>query len=1097
MISPRGPLATRRMTAHWVVLAAAALTILVTAAVAAALAVFTAQALPQAVQHDLVTAPDTGMSVTALVSGPGQAAHGSVALRSGIAGALPGIPFSFDEAFWSDPLGLLPGSLPASPPSAGKGNTPLLQAASMSGVTGHAVLISGRWPAPPAGGPAAAIPAALPAAAAALLHVSAGDVLRLRDKVTNAAVTFDVTGLFAERQGPGQGSYWSLSSIPASGTYASGAGSVIYGPLLVSQAAFASALTTYSGSWVAEPDMAAVRDGALGALSSSITTLSKALLTSSFLSGAQLATGLPAVLSAMATNLTVARSLLVISGLELLVLALAALLAVARLLVTQREEETALLLARGATKAQLTKLTAAEVIPLALLTALAGGLAGIRLIGLLTNGGSLAAADIRLSGNAGAWLDALGAAIVVAALAVAALLAPVGAPNPGAARVKRGRQALVLGVARTGLDVALVVLAVLAGWQLRQYSALSSGGSAGIDPVLALAPALALAAGSVATLRLLPLAARVTGRLAARGRGLTASLASWRFSRMPVRQGSAALLLVLAVATATLAFAQHASWTRSAADQADFTAGGDLQVTPPAPLTPGAVGALTAARSVTGSVAVAADIQGTPGDIVAISSDQAAPVVKLRQDQSPLPAAGLFRTLTPAGLPGAVLTAPQPGAKAGTIRFTAALGPSRGKGSGQLAAQLGPVSVTLSVIDPSGAAYQVAAGPLTADGRPHALVASLGGAAVRYPLRVAAITATFEQPEHTAASLALTVTGLPLARWTDDASSPVSGSMNLLQPYTGPSSGRAHVTGQQAMFDFDTGFGTAFAVLGAGEQTTEPVPAQVVLLPPAAPVQAIPAIATRAFTDAQNVAAGSVVPAYVNGAEVPMRIVAVVNSFPTITAAGGALVTDLGGLEEYLVRQSVSPLPVTQWWLATAGGGVPPGVMASVAASVPAGTAIVSAAQLAATTTGDALSAAPQLALLAMGVAAAFLAVTGFWVSIAADVRQRRGESALLAALGVTRRGAAVQLGLEKLLLSLPSAAVGVVLGVVVARLLVPAVTLSPTAQPPVPPVVTLYNLPLVLPVAAAVAVLPAVAAALAGARRADPAAALRAAEAA
>ena len=146
---------------------------------------------------------------------------------------------------------------------------------------------------------------------------------------------------------------------------------------------------------------------------------------------------------------------------------------------------------------------------------------------------------------------------------------------------------MVAGVARAGLDVALVVLAVLAGWQLRQYSAASDSGAAQIDPVLALAPALALAAGSVATLRLLPLAARTTDRLAARGRGLVASLASWQFSRMPVRQGSAALLLIMAVATGTFALAQHQSWTRSASDQAAFATGGDVQVDLPAPLRAG------------------------------------------------------------------------------------------------------------------------------------------------------------------------------------------------------------------------------------------------------------------------------------------------------------------------------------------------------------------------------------------------------------------------------------------------------------------------------------------------------------------------------
>ena len=141
-----------------------------------------------------------------------------------------------------------------------------------------------------------------------------------------------------------------------------------------------------------------------------------------------------------------------------------------------------------------------------------------------------------------------------------------------------------------------MVLAVLAGWQLRRYSAVSTGSNglaAGIDPVLALAPALALAGGTVLTLRLLPAAARVADRLAARGRRLTAALAGWQFSRQPLRQGGAALLLVMAVATGTLALAQHASWTRSAADQAAHAAGADVRVDLAQPLAPGATTTIT------------------------------------------------------------------------------------------------------------------------------------------------------------------------------------------------------------------------------------------------------------------------------------------------------------------------------------------------------------------------------------------------------------------------------------------------------------------------------------------------------------------------
>src|SRR6202043_1156167 len=92
------------------------------------------------------------------------------------------------------------------------------------------------------------------------------------------------------------------------------------------------------------------------------------------------------------------------------------------------------------------------------------------------------------------------------------------------------------------------------------------------------APALALAGGTVITLRLLPVAARAGDRLAGRGRRLTGSLAVWQFSRQPLRQGGAALLLVMAVAAGTLALAQHQSWNRSVADQAAFTAGADARV---------------------------------------------------------------------------------------------------------------------------------------------------------------------------------------------------------------------------------------------------------------------------------------------------------------------------------------------------------------------------------------------------------------------------------------------------------------------------------------------------------------------------------------
>ena len=1108
VFSPRGPMATRRMTAYWGVLAAAALTTLVTVAVAAAVAVFMGQALPLAVQHDLTTAPGTDMAVTALVNGPGQDASGGAVLRSKIAAAMPGVPFSFQSASWSDPLGLVPGALPALPPSVGKGNTTLLQAASLSGIASHATLLAGRWPAAPvaaatqSGGGPSAIPAALPASAAALLHVSVGDELRLRDRLNNVLLTFDITGLFAQRAGSSPAdSYWALSYIPAGGVSASYASST-YGPLVVSQGAFESALTQESGSWLAQPDMTAFADGSLGSTSANVAALVASLPNAAFLNGAQLTTSLPTVLTAAGSNLTVARSLLVISALQILVLAIVALAAVGRLLAAQREGETALLIARGATRWQLTKLTAAEVVPLSALMSVAGALAGIRLADALVRTGALGTAGIRLAGRPGVWTDALAAAIVVAAIAVAPLLGP---GLTAVARAHGGRQALVAGVSRAGLDIALIVLAVLACWQLRQFSAVGASGSGGIDPVLALAPALALAAGSIVVLRLLPLAAVVADWLAARGRGLLAALASWQFSRMPVRQGSAALLLVMAVAAGTLALAQHQSWTRSAADQASFTAGADVQVDLPAPLNPGGTGAVADARGVTRSMAVAVDQNGTPGELVAVDSAQAPGVVRLRGDETPLPPASLFGAITPTSPPtGATLPAPQPGARSSTVQLTITLGPAAGTpaagtpAAGQtgeaasgLAAQLGPIVMTLTMIDRTGTAFQVEDGTLAADGHPHVIAVSLGGDQPLYPLRVAAMTLAFGMPLRSVPTLALTVSGVSLAGWKQQATLP--DPINFPpDEVVQPSDGTTRVTGQTATFTFGAGYAPAVSE-GIGPDSAQPVAAQLLLLPHTARVPSIPAIATTAFMTANSQQIGSIVPESVDGATVPMRIVAEVASFPTVTASGGALITDLGSVQSYLAQQSLTPLPVTQWWLATEGGRVPP----ALTAAVPAGTEITSAAGLTTANTGDPLSAAPQLALLAMAAAAALLAIMGFWVSIAADVRERRAGAALLAALGVTRRSAALQLCLEKLLLSLPSAALGVLLGTLVARLLVPAVTLSPTSEQPTPPALTLYDLPQAIALALVVAIVPVVIAALAATRRPDPAADLRAAEAA
>jgi FtsX-like permease family len=1074
------------MTAHWVVLAAAALTTLVAATVGAAFAAFAGQALPQAVRHDLVVAPGTTLAAAGSFAS-GNPAPTTAALRSSIAAGLGGVSFSFWQGTWSDPLGFVAGSLPAEPASITSDNIPQLLAASLDGVTDHAVLVTGQWPGQVPASAADPIPAALPASTAALLKLRPGDVLRVQDENTGARVTFILTGLYAERQSPASvASYWQLDSIPATGSVngtGPASGYTTYGPLVVSPTAFPGRLAEETGTWVAQPDMAGFTADHLFGISVAFN--------SSLLSTLTLTTNLPTVLADTGDNFAVARSLLGISALELLVLTVAALLAVARLLAAQREGETALLTARGATRWQLTRLTAAEVIPLSLVTALIGGVAGIWLARLLgstlyrpgTAGGSIPDGGISVAAS-GTWLDALAAALGIAALSIGALLYPVLRPGRTAVQIQQGRRGVLSRATGAGADLALVALAVLACWQLRRYSAVSTsaGSPPVVDPVLVLAPALALAAGTVLTLRLLPAAARAVDRVSAAGRGLTAALAGWQFSRQPLRQGGAALLLVMAVGTGTLALVQHQSWTRSAADQAAYVTGGDAQVNLAGPMPAGETTSIIGAAGVRAAMAVSVVQEATPATVVAIDAAQAPKVALLRADQSSLPPAALLRSITPSSPPAGQLISGRPL----SVQFTVTL--SR--------APLGSVYAQFTVTDATGAAFQFSSAPFSADGRPHVLTAPLGEAGAAYPLRLSQVILFYTLPaKQLKTPVTLTIAGATPSTWTAVASSPELASElstnNMYGPSAGPQASGWQRAPSGATLTFIPGYGRWSQAPGASPVHTDPLAGQITLSAPNTIPAVVPAIATAAFDSANNTGVGSIVQTTVNRTTVPARIVAVASAFPTITGAG--LVMDLSTLEAFMVSHGATPVPVTQWWLATTDGQVP----ASLTRRLPSGATTQSSAALAAATVADPLSAAPQQAMLAMTAAAALLAVFGFWVSIAANVRQRRAENAVLAALGVSQRFAAAQLLLEKLLLSVPTAALGLLLGAVLARLLVPAVTLSPTAQTPVPPPLTMFDLKQTIPLAVAVAVLPALAAALVVFRRPDPAAELRAAEAA
>jgi hypothetical protein len=1090
----RVPFVLRRLGSARLLPASLLLAVFTSVAVTTALAGFGSRALPSAVHRRLASEPGISVLISGQI-GASRASTDTQVIRSSLSSALGAVPFTLVGGRWSDQLAL--------PRRHGQGTVPLIQAAALAGVTAHAELTTGSWPGPLRRG--RPIEVVLPVSTARMLGVPVGDVLVLRDSTTGATARLRVTGLFRPRD-PGA-PYWRLSLLGTSGRLVQGT-FVTYGPMLVSPSALGpGGLTTGEASWLARVDTARIPPASITALQQRLTRTVSFLQGAQRLGGLQVATGLPQTLSALASSLVVSRSLLLIGSLELVLLALAAVALAARLLATQREEETALLSARGVARSQLALASLAEATLLAVTGAAAGAVLGAYAANLLLSANGLPAASglaaiLRQGASGGVWWWAALIAVLVIIIMIWPALRPV---MPGDARARRGRQAALANAARAGLDVALIALAVLALLELRRYSAVPqlAGGRLGIDPVLSAAPVVALAGIALVPLRLLPATARLLDRSGARGRHLGAALASWQVSRRPQRQGGPVLLVVLAVATGTLALAQHQSWRQSQLDQAAFAAGSDVRVGLAAPLPLGRGTALSRAHGVLSAMPVATFNSGF--DVFAIDARAAAGTVLLRPDLSPVPPAALWKQITPARAgPGLAI----PGRPA-RLGVTAMLHPPPG-GAG-----LGAPPVSLTVQDGAGIVYTIPAGYLPADGRYHQLTVELSATRrARYPLRLLGLSVSYQLPgfppppnpgpaaspaaQHAAAARAtLAIRSLAVSPSASGPfPAPFAGARALARwnaAALAPGLADSHAQGiAPAVASWRDNDGTATLTfrLGSGHLIERsglpplPISGQLTLAAgqPALPV---PALATSAFLSSAGAHLGAVVPLPVGNVSVPVRLVAKIRGFPS-AGTQPAVIVDLAWLTSALAAQAQPALPVTQWWLRTG---------QSVPAGLPPGAAVTSRAGLSSALLDDPLRDVPQLGLLVIVLAAALLACIGFAVSVVAAVRERRLTDALLAALGVGPAGRAGQLCLEELMLSLPAAAAGALIGTILARLLVPAVTLTGGAAAPFPPATVVVPLGQVALLALAVAAVPVLAAAATAGYRPDPAAQLRAGE--
>ncbi|MFD3759981.1 FtsX-like permease family protein [Streptomyces sp. NPDC058622] len=1085
---------TRRLRGRLPLAGAVLLTVLITTTVLTALFAFTRgvgeAGLRQALQgpgHSRATVLVTSEHATASRAADDQAVRA-------FSGELFGrLPVGVESVARSRPYGL-PGAV-----SPGK-QADLTLLASLD--RARVRLLAGELPAAAGPGPLAV---AAPRAALARLGLTEAALpaeVRLEDRFGGAPLTVRVTGVYLAAD-PGA-PYWRLDPVGGRGLQVGGF--TTYGPLLVDDSAFTSGALAQNGrASLLDPDFSAVDAVGAEAVRGRAAGLADGAPEGSGVktpAGFQVKTELPAVLAELRSGQAVARSSLLVGALQLAVLAGAALLLVSRLLTDRQEPERVLLTARGASRLRLGALGAAESLLLALPAAALAPLLSPPLLDLLAGFGPLSAVPLDTCGTWLLWPVA--AACALGCVLLTAL--PAALRGAGAAALRRSgrRQALVAEAARSGADLALVALAVLAYRRLARYGggrgpADGSGDPAGlgVDPVLVVAPTLAMCAGTLLVLRLLPFAARLGGRIAARGSGLGPALVGWQLARRPKRSTGPVLLLVLAVSSGVLALGQHTAWSASQRDQADFAAAGGLRISG-SELNPlgrgGRYAALPGGERVVPVVRTVQDLPGgEPAQVLALDAAAVADRVPLRADlRDGRPMRELFGPLAAAGpaggnaveLPGrphridvdVTVRAPAGAPRAGlglllrdrfglTFRSPMLRLPESGDGT---------VSVDVGAL--AGAPLGAPAAPL-----------SLAGLVVSY----GAEYGTYRFP-------------------SEDSSAPGELAVRRLGVADGPGGPSVAVPVPAGA----PGWTLKTPLLNGGAPAAELLPApdgaaalprlryrgggdtaggiQLGLVPGAAPAPELPGIATRGYLAAVGAGVGDLVPVPLGGATVPVRVTAAVGSLPV--AGDTALAVDLAAAGRLLAAGGGLELPPAgEWWLPAASPSDPAPERAAAELRAGAGSQQVELREeVAAVLLDDPLSAGPQSALAALAVACAVLAAIGFGAAAAAARRERAAEFAVLLALGTPRRRLARTAAAEGGLLVGLATAVGLGLGAAVVHLVVPLVVLTPAARRPVPQV--LVDLPgtQTLLMAAAIGAVPLLSAVLGGRYDRDVAARLR-----
>lgn len=879
--------------------------------------------------------------------------------------------------------------------------------------------------------------------------------------------------------------YWYDDQLDTQGVEV-GSSFTTYGPLVVPPETFTELIPFGAEfEWRVFPNIDQLTVGEIDDWRQSVALLESRLNTnqpagSSF----SVETGLVRILDETERSLLVTRSGVLLLTIQLAILAGYALFLTANLLASHREIETNLLRARGAGNRQIAALTIMEAALLIVPTVLVAPWLAVLALRLLNWAGPLADIDLSITPvvTSTAYLLAIVAGLgAMVALVIPALRASRAFANP---RASRSRQAPRAFIQQAGVDLALLVIAGIALWQLRRFGAPISRtveGRIGIDPLLVSAPALGLLAGAVLALRTIPMLARVAERIASQRSRLAPALSAWQMARRPLTYARSALLLMLAIGIGLFAVSYTDTWRGSQEDQAAYQIGADIRVDPDQRIgqaLPGYVlpDSYATFGSYDQSMAVIRDFgqlsrSAGSGRFMLLDAAAAPDVVRFRPDLATDPFPELMQRLTAERPEIATLTLPGEPQKI-AITASADVAPLS-EGDKDRAAELGiepdrlDLAFTLQIIvqDGRGLLYRIEIGDLASDGSVSRIEKSLieplgdrGNATPVYPISIMSIEFHALAPQQFARYATLTLSGIEVSNGDDWQSVEISPTpsaweatvSDLPLAYLDPSITLGESTEGNALTASISSGSTGsqislpvvFAVRPSGSETQE----------------TLSAIVTDHLLVANGLQIGDTITLPgMRGPTVEARIVGSVHQFPTVDPASGeAIVLDLPTYQAFIYDPgSLMPEP-EEYWISTAGESSEE--MAATLTDPPFSSAdVVSLEQRESVLLADPVALGTIGALMLGFVAAGIFAGVGFIVSAAIAARERLTEFALLRAVGLSARELVGWLSLEHGVLIILSLVGGTILGLGLSWVILPLVAITQQAREAVPEVIVSY----------------------------------------